>query len=162
MRQLPCLTTTGALVLIPANEVAFGVAVYGILVENERVLLRRHPETALWQPPGGRLVGRQGPEQGVRSLFRAQTGLVCEPLQRLLLESQHRLDEEGQAWELSVITYQLQRSRGSTITVPAGGSEQPLWVPVGDLQREQMRTGYDAIQIARRETPDSALFAAVE
>lgn len=162
MGHIPCLTTTGALVLVPADEVAFGVAVYGILIENERALLRRHLATALWQPPGGSLVGRQGPEQGVRSLFRAQTGLVCDPVQRLLLESQHRLDEEGQAWELTVIYYQLQRNRGSTITAPAGGSEQPLWVPLEELERAQMQTGYDAIQIARREAPGSALFAAVE
>ena len=162
MSQVPCLTTTGALVLAPAEEVAFGVAVYGILVENERVLLRRHLQTALWEPPGGPLVGRQGPEQGVRSLFRAQTGLVCDTALRLLLESQHRVDEQGQAWELTVIYYQLRRSRGSTITVPAGGSEQPLWVPLDELQREQMQTGYDAILIARRENPDGDLFVAVE
>lgn|GEM_PF-2735956 len=162
MSQVPCLTTTGALVMVPADEVTFGVAVYGILVENERVLLRRHPETGLWEPPGGRLFGRQAPEQGVRSLFRAQTGLVCDPVLRLLLESQHRLDEQGQAWELTVITYQLQRTRGSTITAPAGGGEQPLWIPLDELQREQMQTGYDAIQIARRETPGGFLFPAVE
>lgn len=162
MSQVPCLTAAGALALVPAGEVAFGVAVYGILVENGRVLLRRHPETEWWEPPGGLLVGRQAPEQGVRSLFRAQTGLVCDVVQRLLLESQHRVDEQGQAWELTVITYRLQRSRGSTITVPADGSEHPLWIPLGELQRDQMQSGYDAIQIARQESPGASLFAAVE
>jgi hypothetical protein len=70
-------------------------------------------------------------------------------VRRLLLESQHHLDEDGQAWKLGVIYYQLQRSRGSTITVPSNGAEQPLWVRLDELQREQVQTGYDAIQIAR-------------
>lgn len=162
MSQVPCLTPAGELVLAPAEAITFGVAVYGILIENDRVLLRRHPETELWEPPGGPLVGRQAPEQGVRSLFRAQTGLVCDPVQRLLLESQHRLDEEGQAWELTVIYYQLERNRGSTITAPADGSEPPLWVPLDELRRAEMQTGYDAVQVARRESPGAALFSAVE
>jgi ADP-ribose pyrophosphatase YjhB (NUDIX family) len=148
MDRVACLTSEGKLILVPADELHYGVVVYGILIENERVLLRRNLETGLWEPPGGHLVGRQAPRQGVRSLFRAQTGLVCEPERRLLLESQHRIDIRGEAWELAVIHYALQRNPGSTLTLPPDERIQPVWIQLRELKREEMAAGYEAILVA--------------
>lgn len=148
METVACLTSEGQLVSVPASELHDGVIVYGILIENQRVLLRRNLETGLWEPPGGHLVGRQVPEQAVRSLFRAQTGLVCDPQQRLLLESQHRIDVRGEAWRFAVIYYALQRNPGSTVTLPPDDSTGPAWVQLEELRREEVHAGYEAIQVA--------------
>lgn len=148
MDRVACLTSDGKLILVPAGELHYGVVVYGILIENHRVLLRRNLETDLWEPPGGHLVGRQAPRQGVRSLFRAQTGLVCDPERRLLLESQHRIDTRGEAWELAVIYYGLQRNPGSTVTLPPDEQIQPVWIQLNELKREEMAAGYEAIRVA--------------
>jgi ADP-ribose pyrophosphatase YjhB (NUDIX family) len=162
MKRVACLTGSGELLLVPASELQYGVVVYGILIENQRVLLRRNPETDLWQPPGGHLVARQAPDQGVRSLFRAQTGLVCDPGRRLFLETQHRIDSQGIAWELAVIYYDLQRHPGSMITLPPGDGDQPVWLPLGELKREECQTGYEAIQVAAQQSQDAVAVAATE
>jgi ADP-ribose pyrophosphatase YjhB (NUDIX family) len=162
MKRVSCLTGSGELFLVPAADLQYGVVVYGILIENQRVLLRRNPETGLWQPPGGHLVGRQAPEQGVRSLFRAQTGLVCDPGRRLFLESQHRIDSQGIAWELAVIYYDLKRHPGSMITLPTGDGDQPVWLPLDELEREACHTGYEAIQVAAQQGQGPVAFAAAE
>lgn len=150
MTRIACLTGGGELILVAASDLQFGVVVYGILIENQRVLLRRNAETGLWQPPGGHLVGRQAPDQGVRSLFRAQTGLVCDPIRRLFLETQHRIDSQGMAWELAVIFYELQRHPGSMITLPPDGGDQPAWLPLAELSRDECHTGYEAIREAQQ------------
>jgi ADP-ribose pyrophosphatase YjhB (NUDIX family) len=162
VKRVACLTSDGELILVPAEEVQYGVVVYGILIENQRVLLRRNLDTGLREPPGGYLVGRQAPEQGVRSLFRAQTGLVCDPGPRLLLETQHRIDSRGIAWQLAVIYYGLQRHPGSTVTLPLDESDQPLWLPLDELRREEMHTGYEAVRVAAQQGHDTIGVAAPE
>lgn len=155
MGQVACVDDRGKLVLVPASGLQFGVSVHGLLIENDRILVRHHPATALWEPPGGLLAPGQTPEQGMRSLFRAQSGLICEVGSRLLLEEEHRLDGAGQAWQLAVIYFALRRSPGSTITLPPSEDNRPAWIRLRELSREGMYRGYDAIQTAQRSLADN-------
>lgn len=151
MSTVYCTTSQGSLVPVPAAELTFSPAAYGILIENRRVLLQQHPGTGLWHPPGGILPDGQTPERGVRAFFRAATGFLPEVTSLLYLEEQHRLDERGRPWHLSVFYYGLQRSvRGAVGLAGVLESQRPEWVPVPSLKRIEMQFGYPAVMAAAR------------
>lgn len=87
----------------------------------------------------------------MRAFFRAATGFLPEVTSLLYIEEQHRLDERGRPWHLSVFYYGLQRSVGGAVGL-AGvpESRRPEWVPVNSLQRTEMQFGYPAIMAAAR------------
>lgn len=151
MDTVYCTTPQGNLVPVPASALTFRPAAYGILLENQRVLLQQHPATGLWHPPGGIIHGGQAPERGVRAYFRAATGFLPEVTSLLYLEEQHTVDAQEQAWHLSLFYYGLRRTVGGTVGL-AGvpESERPQWVPLQTLTRTSMQFGYPAIMIAIR------------
>ena len=154
---ISCITVQGDLAEVPESEISFRPAVYGILIENRRVMLQQHPETGLWHPPGGILLDGQTPERGVRAYFRTATGYLPDLTGLVYLEEQYRLDEKDRAWHLSVFYYGLERAIGSTVGL-AGVSEsmRPEWVPLQALIRAQMQFGFDAVQAAARQHPHEA------
>lgn len=146
-----CTNSQGSLVPVPAAELTFSPAVYGILIENRRVLLQQHLGTGLWRPPGGILRRGQTPERGVRAFFRAATGFLPDLTSLLYIEEQHRLDERGRPWHLSVFYYGLQRSvEGAVGLASVADSQRPEWVPVQTLTRTEMQFGYPAVIAATR------------
>lgn len=141
-----CVNEEGELVSVPAEDVAFRPAVYGILIDNQRVLLERHGQRALWRPPGGRLDDWQTPGHLLRARFRAIMGFAPIRGPLLLLEEQFRANGEGQAWHLVVMYYALRRPVGS---VAAVGDEGPQWVPLDELAPDEMLFGHRAVEAAR-------------
>lgn len=146
MGTIYCYDAWGKAVPISAQSIQFRPAVYGIFIEHDQVLLQRHPETNLWQPPGGVLQKHETPLQAVKYYFRqvSTAAPVVGPL--LFVEDQYRL-EEGQAWHLSVLYYALDRPPLTAASfVDLDTAVQAQWVGLGHLQREQMQFGYEAVQ----------------
>ena len=143
---IDCVDEEGKLVAVPAEQVTFRLAVYGILIDSQRVVLERRPPRNLWRPPGDRLAYGQTPTQLLHARFRAATGFTPERGHLLLLEEQHRVDGEGEAWHLVVMYYALRRPPGGVATM---GDEGPRWVPLDELTPEQMLFGYRAVEAAR-------------
>jgi ADP-ribose pyrophosphatase YjhB (NUDIX family) len=146
MGMIYCYDASGKATPISAQNVQFRPAVYGIFIENEQVLLQRHPETNLWQPPGDLLEARQTPTQAVKYYLRQTLTMtpVVGPL--LFVEEQYRL-EKGQAWRLSVLYYALDRPPLTAASfVDLDHTIQTQWVALGSLRREQMQFGYEAIR----------------
>lgn len=136
----------GELVAVDPEQVTFCPAVYGIFIESHRVLLNRHPETGLWQPPGGLVEIGQIPGRLLRSYFRSATGLIPDLGPLLYVEEQHQLDSSGRAWQLSVLYYALSRPAGGTLSlVDTKTDDRPVWLLLSELSREQMQFGYQAI-----------------
>lgn len=146
--MIRCYTPQGQAVTVDPRSITFSPAVYGILVENDQVLLVV-PQNRLLHPPGGILNNRETPDQAVRSFFRHFVGItpLLGPL--VFMEDQYRVDEEGDAWHLSVMYYALERPSGTVITpLDATSLYQPEWFPLATLQREKLQLGYEAIQAA--------------
>lgn len=141
-----CVDEKGDVISVPAGEVTFRPAVYGILIDNQRVVLDRRGEKELWRPPGGRLDRGQTPGQVLQASFRAATGFAPVRGPLLLLEEQHHVDAEGRAWHLAAIYYALRRPAGSMATM---GDEGPQWIPLDELAPEKLLFGYRAIDAAR-------------
>ena len=158
-----CVDEEGELIAVPAEQVPFRPAVYGILIDNGRVILERRGPKNLWRPLGDRLACGQTPAQVLQARFRASTGFVPMPGPLLLLEEQHRVDDEGQAWHLVAMYYALRRPAGSVAMAMMGdkasqreGSQGEVspgegsqWVPLEELTPEMMLFGYRAIDAAR-------------
>ncbi len=151
MAAITCYDREGTAQPVPIEEIGFRPAVYGIFIENDQVFLLRHPETGLLYPPGEILAEDEPPSQLIRRYFRKLTGLVLQLGPLVFVEDQYVIDDEGQAWQLSLLYYALERP---TITLAPTMAEvdeyeQPEWAPLDNLRREQMQFGYEAIQAAR-------------
>lgn len=141
-----CVDDEGELIAVPEGEVIFRPAVYGILIDSQRVILERQGQKELWRPPGGRLSRGQTPDRVLQARFRAATGFAPVRGPLLLLEEQHHVDAEGRSWHLAAIYYALRRPAGSMATM---GDERPQWIPLDELAPERLLFGYRAIEAAR-------------
>ncbi|MEM7113125.1 MAG: hypothetical protein AAF614_11880 [Chloroflexota bacterium] len=148
--SVTCYDVYGKAVSVATADIVFRPAIYGVLVENDEVLLTAHPTTKLWQPLGLILEEHIEAEQALQRYLQRVIQVVPAVKSLLWVEEQYRVDEEKRAWHLSALYYDLKRplSSGS----PDLNSEQRLaWIPLADLNRSQMQFGYDAIQAAQRQ-----------
>ncbi|MCA9966159.1 MAG: hypothetical protein KC423_18040 [Anaerolineales bacterium] len=143
-----CYDVYGNAVSVGRSDIAFEPAVYGIFIENERVLLARHPVTGLWHPPGEILTGSLRPEQAIRRYFQRQLRILPELDGLLWLEERYVMDEQGQARGLSVLYYGLKRPFDTkSVAVKTGALLQ--WVSLAEVDRTHMQFGYDALQAGK-------------
>ena len=145
-----CYDQNGLSAAIAEEQITFSPAAYGILIENNQLLLQRHPVTDLWRLPGGVLAAQETPGQAVRRHFRAVTGMtpLLGPL--LHVEEQYWLEGEGQGRHLSVLYYALERPTALVAgLINFDHPERPEWIALDALDRSQLQFGYEAIQAAR-------------
>lgn len=149
MTMIYCYDRNGTAVAIPPDAVAFRPAAYGLLIENEQILLSTDAHTNLWHPPGHRLEPHETPTQALKHHLHKVAGLtpLIGPL--VFVEDQYRVDEEGQAWHLSLLYYALNRPPYSTITLGDMETSDVKWVRLAHLERSNLQFGYEAIQAAR-------------
>ncbi|MCL4265055.1 MAG: NUDIX domain-containing protein [Anaerolineae bacterium] len=146
MTTILCHDASGGTFPVAPEALFFRPAVYGIFIENSQVLLHKHPQTMLWQPPGTVLAENETPTQAVRHVFRRLTGMTPRVGAMLYVEDQYVLDSDRGAWQLSVVYYALERpSTAATIS----DTSKVEWVPLGELERSQMQFGYEAVQAGR-------------
>jgi ADP-ribose pyrophosphatase YjhB (NUDIX family) len=147
MSMVRCYDVTGNAVTIASEAITFRPAVYGIFIENQQIILLKHPITDLWFPPGRILESHEIPTQVVRHYFRRYTDMMPALGSLLFVEDQYRVDENGRAWHLSALYYALSRA-GATVTAGSGPVETvPYeWIPLSALKRDRMMFGYEAIQ----------------
>jgi len=150
MKQIVCYDLEGNPTPISPDAIIFRPAVYGIFIENQQVLLTRHPQIGLWYPPGGILKAHEPPTQAVRHFFRERAGMTPRLGPMLHIEEKFRLDDEGQAWHLVMLYYALDRPEATVATLTEiESAQQPDWVPLNELHREQLLLGYEAIEAAK-------------
>lgn len=147
MTTILCYDIEGNRVPVAAEAISFRPAVYGIFIEHDQILLLRHRQSELLQPPGSILAAHETPTQVIRHHFRQLTSMtpLLGPL--LFVEDQYRIVAE-QAWHLSALYYALSRPTATATTLSATEEEPsyPVWVHLNNLRRNQMMFGYEAIR----------------
>jgi ADP-ribose pyrophosphatase YjhB (NUDIX family) len=146
MATIICYDVFGNAVPVAPEALTFRPAVNGIFIENNQILLQKHPQTGLWHPPGSVLAENETPAQAIRHIFRDLTGMtpLLGPL--LFVEDQYHIDDDRRAWCLSTLYYALERPMAAaTLAEPDDSAVQPDWVSLDDLARHQMQYGYEAI-----------------
>lgn len=152
-KQVYCCDLQGNLLPVSRTQLKFSPAVYGVLIENNRVLLQVEPISQLFSPPGGRVAAEQTPAQAIRQHFRAATGITPEVGQVLLIQDEYRFDEHRQPWHLAVMYFALTRpSVGRSSLIDFDNPAKPEWLVLDHLTRPQLLFGYDAIQMAYQHT----------
>lgn len=147
MKTVICHDIFGQKKEIPANQLIFRPAVYGIFIENQQVLLLEEPQSSLWQLPGGPLASHHPPIQALLTFFRLQTGLIVNPGPMLFVEDRYVLDGDGQAWQHSALYYAVRRPVGANAGLATGKSTAVFdWLSLRDIKRESLQFGYEAIQ----------------
>jgi ADP-ribose pyrophosphatase YjhB (NUDIX family) len=150
VEEVICFDDHGRATHVPPAEVTFCPAVYGVLLENNQVLLHLHPATGLWLLPGGVVDTHDRPEQALGRYFRAASSVTPVTGSLLLVEEQYRIDEKGRAWHLPVLYYAVTRPpAGSRSLIDFENPKQPEWVALDTLVPEQLQFGYDAIRLAQ-------------
>lgn len=145
-----CFDDNGQVVNVIGKEVGLRPAVYGILIENDQVLLQTHKKSGLWQPPGKVLDIGETPTSAVLRCFQSAAGIL--PIINGLLFAEDRCwqDEQGQVWQLSVLYYSLNRpTAGVAGMIDFDNVARPEWFPLENLDREEMLLGYEAIEAGR-------------
>lgn len=138
----------GELQQAPPTAVLFRPAAYGILIENNQILLQRQPETGGWTLPGGIVPAAETPTQTLRQAVRLAAGFVPEVGPLLFVETLYRL-EDNAAWRLAALYFHLSRPGATYAMIDFDTPARPEWVSLNTLPREQLQSGYDAIRAAQ-------------
>jgi ADP-ribose pyrophosphatase YjhB (NUDIX family) len=143
-----CYDKAGEAIAVSPDAIIFRPAAYGILIENEQILLVSDPDTSLWHPPGHILEAHETPTQALKHHLRQVVSLtpLIGPL--LFVEDQYRIDEADQAWHLSLLYYALDRPPYSAVTLGEMETSEVKWVRLAELERPNLQFGYEAIQAA--------------
>jgi ADP-ribose pyrophosphatase YjhB (NUDIX family) len=145
-----CFDNNGQVVDVPGEPVGVRPAVYGILIENDQVLLQPHETTDLWQPPGKVLEEGETPTSAVLRCFQATAGIQPVITGLLMVEDRCWVDKEGRLWQLSVLYYALKRpTAGVAGMIDFDNAAHPEWFPLENLTREKMLLGFEAVEAGR-------------
>ncbi len=150
MTVVACYDMHGNSVSVAADALIYRPAAYGICIDDGEVLLLRDKRSLALQLPGSVLASGETPAQVVSRAFHAATGQIPWVGPQLLVESLCRVDENGRAWQLSVMYYFLQRpSAAANAPLHPSESANIETIPLAALQRHHLQFGYEAIQVAQ-------------
>lgn len=148
-----CFDENGQILDVQGSVAGMRAAVYGILLENDQVLLQPHLNSGLLQPPGKILEPGESPTSAVLRCFQTVAGIQPLITGLLLAEDSYHVDDEGKIWELSIIYYGLKRPTAGVAGVIDFDSEaRPEWFPLENLSRQKMLLGYEAVEAGRIRT----------
>lgn len=142
-----CYSDSGQPVDIPAGMIQQRLAVYGVLIEDDQILLLPHPANDWWLLPGGIAGPEEGRQAALQRFFRQSTNIapVTGPL--VLVEDRFWADDHGQGWLLTCFYFMVKRlATGISGLIDFENSAQPEWVNLDNLARQELLFGYDAIQ----------------
>ena len=119
----------------------FRVALYGVLVENNQVLMAttRVPSGLITNFPGGGLELGEAPLEAVAREFHEETGLTVAVKELLFCSQQFQQNPEYPTEQLMHIFYRVERVGGELIT---NGNNDDVasveWVTLQDLEHKRI------------------------
>lgn len=157
MSVVRCYDDEGTAHDVAVDSLGFSPAVYGIFIENERLLLLANGRTGLCAPPGCILTANEAPTQAIRHYFRRLTGITPQLGPLLLLEDQFRwLD--GRAWRIAAMYFAVSRPFTASLHFDETLDPDitPQWVDLFDLQRNQFLFGLKAVVAGAARSRDAS------
>lgn len=146
MQTVRCYDAQGNAADVAVDQLEFTPAVYGIFIENEQILLLRHPQTKRWVLPGAWLGVKETPHELLRRVFRQLLGITPEIGPLLFLEDRYELDRR-QGWHVATLYHAVERPT-TAVAAPVQMRQNSIasWLPLNQVQRHEMQFGYEAIQ----------------
>ncbi|RST08786.1 NUDIX domain-containing protein [Streptomyces sp. WAC07149] len=116
------------------------VSVYGIAVEDGRLLLARLTDASpifapgLWHLPGGGIDPGEQPVEALARELREETGLELAAA-RLLDARTYAIERRGVSWNLTALFYAVELEAGAPAVAEVDGStDAARWIPVAELR----------------------------
>lgn len=119
----------------------FRVALYGVLIENNHVLLAntRVPSGIITNFPGGGLELGEAPLEAVAREFQEETGLHVEVKELLFCSQAFQQNPEYPTEQLMHIFYRVERTGGELITHGNNDDVASVeWVPLDGLEQRRI------------------------
>lgn len=119
----------------------FRIALYGVLVEHNKVLLAttRVPSGTITNFPGGGLELGESPHQAIAREFQEETGLVVEVKELLFCSQMFQQNPEYPSEQLMHIFYKVERVAG---TLLSKGNDDDVadvsWVSLSELSEKRI------------------------
>ncbi len=149
MTTVDIFDVQGHLHAVPAKNILYRPAVYGIFIEQDQILLLRDQSTDLLLVPGRHLEENEVPAQALRTYFREWAGITPLLGTLLFIENQYQQEAE-QFLQLSALYYEVKRPSLASITFPQKeGQYAPEWIQFDNVDRTQFQFGYEAIQAGK-------------
>jgi len=119
----------------------FRVALYGVLIENKRVLVTntRVPSGIITNFPGGGLELGEAPVEAVSREFQEETGITVAIQELLFCSQQFQQNPEYPTEQLIHIFYRVERMGGELITHGNNDDVASVeWVSLNDLEHKRV------------------------
>jgi mutator protein MutT len=119
----------------------FRIALYGVLVENSKVLLAttRVPSGTITNFPGGGLELGEAPLEAVAREFMEETGLTVAVKELLFCSQQFQQNPEYPHEQLMHIFYRVERTGGTLITDGNNDDVAAVsWVTLHELESKRI------------------------
>jgi len=119
----------------------FRVALYGVLIENNRVLVThtRVPSGIITNFPGGGLELGEAPVEAVSREFQEETGITVAIQELLFCSQQFQQNPEYPTEQLIHIFYLVERMGGELITHGNNDDVASVeWVSLNDLEHKRV------------------------
>ena len=139
-KKIVCLDIHHKPIEVDVSELTFRPSVYGVLIEDEKVLLSKQWDG--YDLPGGGIKIDETIEEALVREFKEETGLEVKPIKPIYCRTGFfapNLSDEGQFWN-SVLIYFLVEKVGGDISIKACDTDEekylglPEWIEVGKIK----------------------------
>jgi ADP-ribose pyrophosphatase YjhB (NUDIX family) len=132
------------------------VSVYGVYIENGRILMKRHAKMRTFDLPGGGIDIGETIEHALIREYKEETGLDVS-VGKLLYASENMFCYEGENAHAIMLFYQIHTIKG-TITTNDTDSVEVTYLPLNDI--DLSRIHYTCIPLIKSLIRDTELLAA--
>ena len=142
-QTIPCRDIYGNTVTIPLEKMIFRNSVYGLILNEAKLLVVRTRSTGLYAFPGGGIELGEPIAEALHREIREETGITIEMgALATLTEDFFYYNPEDEAYHAILLFYWCQPLTTTLITdadVYDEESEAPRWVPVSELTADDFQ-----------------------
>jgi len=152
-REIVCTDLNGNTVSVPKSKLAFRPAVYGVIIEDGKVLLSKQWDG--YDFPGGGIEIGESIVDALKREVREETGLEVEVGKILACESSFfKYRFEDKCVQSILIYYSCKRTGGELTTENFDEKEKeyadmPEWINIEDIEKIKFYNSADNIKIIR-------------
>ena len=154
-KKIICHDINGGKIEVDSNKLIFSPSVYGILIENNKILLSKQWDG--YDFPGGKIEIYETINQALKREFFEETGITVEPIKPLLCETSffHQTNAKENKYRNCPLIYFLVKKISGTISTKnlsktelnyVGEAE---WIDVNKINDLKIYTPIDSIKLIK-------------
>lgn len=155
--KIICHDINGNLTEVEAKQLTFRPSVYGVLIEDDKVLLSKQFDG--YDFPGGGMDVDETIEQALKREFIEETGIEIEPIKPLICQTSffnpnYSKKYEGQFWNCLVVYYLVRKVGGNIANYKLSEQEQhyadkPEWISLDNIATLKFYNPIDSKKLIR-------------